>query len=199
MDGWVTVVTEPAEEPLTTAEAKAHLRVASGQTADDDLIDSYVKAARQDLEIVYYWRTLVTTTLDYYLPAWPSGSTIALPRPPLASITSLQYTDSDGATHTVDAGDYHADTVSLPGRLALAYGKSWPTATLKTSNPIVVRYVAGYGGASAVPEWAKWHLRVLAGMYYENREAVTLAPGIVAAKLPQFYESLLGRRIWMRK
>jgi uncharacterized phiE125 gp8 family phage protein len=194
MDGWVSVVTEPSEEPITVAEMKSHLRVSV--TTDDTLIGAYISAARQDLEQRYYWRTLVTTTLDYSLQGWPSGDYIELPRPPLASVTSLKYTDSDGTETTVDSDDYHVDTVSTPGRLVLAYGKSWPTGTLQTSNPIVVRYVAGYGGASSVPEWAKWDLKVLVAMYYEHRESVVLAPGVVAVNLPHFYENLIGRRAW---
>jgi uncharacterized phiE125 gp8 family phage protein len=188
MDGWPVVVTEPSEEPITVAEAKSHMRV--DVTTEDTLIAAYISAARQVVE-QRTWRTLVTTTLDYYLQGWPSGDTIVLPRPPLASVTSVTYTDSDGTAATLDSDDYHVDTVSTPGQVVLAYSASWPTGTLRTSNPIVVRYVAGYGGASSVPEWAKLAIRWLASHYYENREAVTLAPGVVAVNVPMGVDSVL--------
>jgi len=189
MDGWYSVVTEPTEEPLTVAEIKEHLRVSV--TTDDDLIGYYITVARQVVE-QRTWRTLVTTTYDYYLQDWPSGDVIDLPRPPLASVTSLKYTDSDGTETTWDSSNYHTDAVSTPGRLVLQYGKSWPTATLQTSNPIVVRFVAGYGTGSSVPQWAKQTIRFLASHYYENREAVTLAPGVVAVNVPMAVDSILN-------
>lgn len=188
MDGWVKVQTEPAAEPVTVREVKEHLRIS--HMADDELLGYYITAARQVVE-QRTWRTLVTTTLDYYLQGWPPGDTIVLPRPPLSSVTSVTYTDTDASASTFSSASYHTDTASTPGQIVLKYSASWPTATLQTSNPIVIRYVAGYGAASAVPQWAKMAIRWLVGHYYENREAVTLAPGVVAVNVPLGVDSLL--------
>jgi uncharacterized phiE125 gp8 family phage protein len=193
MDGWLKVVTEPAEEPVSVAEVKEHCRISVAE--DDTLLEGYIASARQAVEDTYTYRSLVTRTYDYYLQGWPSGLVIKLPKPPLVSVTSVTYTDTDGTAHTLSADDYHVDTASEPGRIVLAYDASWPTETLQTSNPIVIRYVAGYGDAADVPEWAKWAIKVMTADRYENREAVTVAAGYVATQLPRFVtDHLLGRR-----
>lgn len=194
MDGWLKVVTAPAEEPVTVAEVKDHSRISVAE--DNPLLEHYIASAREAVEDTYTYRALVSRTYDYYLQGWPSGDRIVLPRPPLVSVTSVTYTDTDGTSATLSSDDYHVDTASEPGRIVLKYGESWPTATLQTSNPIVIRFVAGYGDAEDVPEWAKWAIKVMVADRYENREATTVAAGYVATQLPRFVtDHLLGRRI----
>jgi uncharacterized phiE125 gp8 family phage protein len=56
----------------------------------------------------------------------------------------------------------------------LRTGKSWPTVTeTRNANAYVVKYVAGYGGASDVPEPIVQAIKLLTTHLYENREAVT--------------------------
>jgi len=192
MDGEWTLATGPSEEPLSVAEFKAHARI--DITTDDTLIGAYLTAARQFVE-GFTRRALVTQTWDLYLPAWPTGSAIRLPRPPLQSVTHVKYTDSDGVQRTLAADQYDVDIYSEPGRIRLAYGCSWPSDTLTPTNPITVRFVAGYGAAAAVPEWAAQAIRFLAAHYYENREESTIAPGVVAVQTPVAAHSLM----WMHR
>ena len=50
------------------------------------------------------------------------------------------------------ATNYYVDTISEQARVVLKKGVSWPTvAETRNANAYVVRYVAGYGGASDVP------------------------------------------------
>lgn len=164
----LTLVTAPASEPLTTAEAKSHLRVDT--TDDDTLIDAFVKAARQYVE-EDMGRALITQTWDYTLDKFPSdGSAIQLPRPPLVSVTSITYVDSNGATQTVTSTDYIVNAGKRNGEITLAYGKSWP-ATREQANAVTIRFVAGYGAASAVPESIRTAIRLTVGDLYSNREA----------------------------
>ena len=62
------LVTAPAAEPLTLAEAKLHLRV--DDTADDALIGALITAARQHAEHDTR-RALVTQTWKLALDASP--------------------------------------------------------------------------------------------------------------------------------
>jgi uncharacterized phiE125 gp8 family phage protein len=55
---------EPAAEPVTLAEAKAHLRLAD--SSEDDLLTGLIRAARQDVEratgmalIDQHWRLVL--------------------------------------------------------------------------------------------------------------------------------------------
>ncbi len=164
------IETAPATEPITTADAKSHLRVTISD--DNDYIDGLVKAAREYVESITN-RALITQTWKVFLPYFPAGDAICLPLPPLISITHLKYTDSDGDTSTVDASTYHTEVNGdQQGRLVRAYGESWPSATLKTSNPVEVQFDAGYGDADAVPTPIIQAMKLLIWHWYENRSAL---------------------------
>lgn len=188
------IVTQPAVEPLTTTEAKAHLRV-DGST-EDTLIASYVTAARSYYEQAA-WRALVTQTWAMRLEQWPDGECMVLPKPPLQSVTSITYTDSDGTAHTMPTSDYIVYAQD-PGRIWLAYNASWPSATLRPGPSITITFVAGYGVAADVPEIDKQAIRLLLGHFYENRESVIAVPGISLAQLPMAVQSIVHmRRSWV--
>jgi len=160
-----TVVTAPATEPLTLAEAKDHLGVV--HASDDALITSMVSAARELVE-VQTGRTVAVTTFDLFLDRFPPGDeAIRLPKPPAQSVTSLKYIDLDGVEQTVPPSVYVFDGDSTPGRVYLDHGKSWPDAR-EQRHAVTVRFVAGY---SAVPERVKHLVRLLVGAMYEQREA----------------------------
>lgn len=179
------VVTAATEYPVSLAEAKAHLRVDIDD--DDDLITSLISAATGHVESATA-RALVSRTLDYYMPAFPSGckaQVIVLPASPLVSVTSLTYTDSAATTHTWTVSgtnllnelgtiNAHIDAVNAPPRLVLAYSQVWPSNVLRTMNAIKIRAVFGYGAATDVPQWAKQAILLLVGTWYMQRESVTL-------------------------
>lgn len=182
------VGTAPAAEPVSTTEIKSHLRI--DFAGEDTLLASYLLAARETCELESR-RAFITQTLKLYLEAWPAGDCLQLPRPPLQSVTSIAYTDSDGNAGTMSASDYIVDGASEPGRIVLGHGKSWPSTTLRPGPSIVITYVAGYGDAEDVPQRYKQAIQLLAGHYYENREAVIAAPGVNPVVLPMAVRSLL--------
>ena len=161
----VRVITAPTTEPVTLTEAKLHLRV--DHSTDDNLITALITAAREHVEHVTE-RSLITQTLELVVDAFPAAE-IRLPRPKLISITSVKYDDADGVEQTMDAADYTTDTYSEPGWLFPVYGTDWPS-TLDAPNAVRVRYVAGYGSASAVPSGIKAWMLVRIGALYKNRE-----------------------------
>ena len=176
------IVTEPTAEPITTAEAKAHLRV---DIADDDtLIAALVKAARRWCEEATN-RAFVTQTWDLRLdhfPGWGSwrgpyadlaSVEILVPISPLASVTSITYVDTDGTSQTLATAKYTVDSASEPARIVPAYGESWPD-TRDVPNAVTVRFVAGYGAATAVPERIKAAIKLMVASLYENREPVNI-------------------------
>ena len=165
----LVIVTPPAAEPVSLAEAKLYLRVDS--ETEDTLISGMIIAARTYAERVLR-RALITQTLELTLDDWPAGNTITLPMPPLQSVTSLKYTDDDAVEHTLAASEYLVDTASVPGRVVLKDDYSWPTDDLRESGAIKVRYVAGYGAAgTAVPYTVLLAIKMMIGHLYENREA----------------------------
>jgi len=158
----------PATEPVTLAEAKSHLRVDG--TDDDTLITELIKGARQLVE-GNTGRSLITQTWRLTLDRFPrNDEAIRLERPPLVSVESVTYVDTNGATQTMATSDYIVDTSHVQGEVALAYDKTWPDARAQ-QNAVLVNYTAGYGAASAVPEALKAAIKLRLGDLYENREA----------------------------
>jgi uncharacterized phiE125 gp8 family phage protein len=158
----------PVEEPVKLSEAKSQLQLSPDeQHADDDLIYSYIRAARIYCEQLLE-RSLVTQTWDLYLDSFPEEKIIEIPRPPLQSVTWLKYKDGAGALQTLDADTYIVDVVSEPGRIVLANAQSWPDV-YDEIQAVQVRFVCGYGLAAAVPENIKSAIKLKLTDLYANR------------------------------
>jgi len=159
----------PAVEPISLAEGKLHLRIDT--TAEDVLISSLIKAARQYCE-GYQRRAYITQTWELWLDRFPDIDIIDVPLPPLQSVSSIKYYDTANGVHTFFDSEYFVDCKSQPGRVSLSYGKCWPTDTLRPANGVCITFVAGYGAAAAaVPVTATYAILLLVAHYYENREA----------------------------
>ena len=156
------VFTEPVTEPVHLAEAKLHLRTVMGDTSEDSLLISpLVTAAREYCENVT-GRALAAQTLKAYPESWGLWR---LPRPPVVSITSVKYYDTDNTEYTLAATDYQLDTVD--GQLLIL---EEPTISLRELNPIVVEYTAGY--TMDCPKAVRQAMLLLIAHWYQNREAL---------------------------
>lgn len=185
----LVLLTGPLEEPVSVAEAKAHLRVDTAE--DDTLIGFLITAAREHVE-AHCRRALITQTWDLFLDRWPRGGEIVLPRARLVSVTSVQYHDEDGGTSVFSAANYAVDAAGEPGRVRLQAGASWPSVGLRPVNGVQVRFVAGYGAATAVPRGIRQAVLLLVGALYENREEVIVAQGVSIGVLPFGVKALLA-------
>lgn len=178
------LITAPAAEPLSLAEAKLHLRV--DHADEDTLITALIVAARGCAEHET-GRALVTQTWELVLDAFPEA--FVLRKPPIASVTSVKYIDpATGAEQTLDLADTLLDEISEPGYLVPAYGKAWPEARA-TANAVRVRYVCGYGNAAAVPAAIKQWMLLAIGTMYEQRG--TAVAGTFAPLPDRFWGALL--------
>lgn len=160
------IITDISTEPITLAEAKLHLRVLTG-TSEDAVIQALIVAAREYCE-QYTGRAFGTKTLELILDAFPVGDSIYLPCPPLQSVASAKYTDKDGVEATMPETDYIVDSDSTIGRIVRV--NSWPSFIPYASNPIKIRYTAGY---TAPPKTLKQAMLLLIGHWYNNRESST--------------------------
>lgn len=157
----------PAVEPVLLAEAKLHLRVDT--TDEDPEITLMIEAAREICEMIS-GRQFINATWPEYFDRFPSPE-LRLARPPLSSITSIQYVDTGGTTQTWDSGDYQVDTISEPARVKPVFGGSFPS-TRDDYNAVTVTFVAGYGTAgSDVPPIYRRAIKFLVGHWFLNREA----------------------------
>ena len=83
----VQVTTEPTEEPISVAQAKAYLKVDTDD--EDDDVSAMLTEAREAAESECH-RAFCTQTLTLTLDDFPWGE-IRLPRPPLQSVTWVKY------------------------------------------------------------------------------------------------------------
>lgn len=168
------------------ADASLGAGAPTSNTTSDPLMGSFIAAARAHAE-QELGRYLVTQTLDAYFDEFPHcGFTL----PPLQSITAITYTDTDGATQTLAADQYFVDAVSKPARIEPAYGVYWPS-TRQQKNAVKVRFVAGYGAASAVPQCIKNWMLLRVSTLWENRSQLVVGSYGPVQLPPSFVDSLL--------
>jgi uncharacterized phiE125 gp8 family phage protein len=182
--------TAPTVEPISLDEVKLHLRTDVDDPLEDTLLESLIKSAREFCE-GFQHRSLITQTWELWLDAWPDEDYIKIPLPPLQSVSSVKYYDTDDTEHTFSSDDYFVDSDSEPGRVALNYSEVWPTTTLRPVNGICVTFVAGYGDAALdVPQKVRQAMLLLISHWYENREPIALT-GAVPKEVPFSVEALL--------
>lgn len=177
------LVTAPASDPVTLAEAKAQLRVDASD--EDALITSLIKAATAYLDgrQGILGRCLMTQTWELTLDAFPADGDIEIPLGPVASVTSVTYVDTAGATQTVSDVNYYLDNTSVSAWVIPQ--ATWPT-TMDAANAVTVRYVAG---AAAAPLPIKQAILLLVAHWYENRQPVNAGQ---AEELPFAVNALIA-------
>lgn len=181
-----TLVTAPAVEPITLTEAKEHLRE-DGVGQDSLIEDVLIPAARQYVE-KRTWRALITQTWDFTWYRFPIGPGLGLSLPPLQSVTSVTYYDTDNALQTFASSNYIVDTSMEPGTIRLLEGVSWPD-TYARPSAVIVRAVVGYGVAADVPAQYKHAMNLLVGHWYANREGVVT--GTVSTRVQDTVDALM--------
>lgn len=187
--GHFDLATAPQTEPVSTAEAKTHLRVDGSD--EDTYIDALVTTVRRYLEQAY-GVAMVTQTWDYALDRFPPAPWIELPKAPLISVGSITYYDEDLSTSTVFASSkYQVDTIPTPAVIALKRGESWPSDTLRRSSGVVVRADFGFGAnATDVPESMRHAIKIGVADLYEHRESEVT--GTVVARLGFQWRALMA-------
>lgn len=205
------LITAASINPVTLTEARAHLRITD--TSEDTLISTLIGVATEYAE-KRTGRALISQTWELYLDNFPYGANyvsespdynqkyidnieesqfIEMKFPPLASVTSITYYDSNNALQTFAASNYDVDIIRQPGMIRLGYGKSWPS-TYYRPNAVIIRYVAGYGSATTdIPEPIRAAIKLLVSFFFENREAVTTFNTVQQIPIPQVIEDLLNQ------
>lgn len=186
------VITPAAVEPVTLADAAAHLRIdAYGSPAEypeATLIEAMISAAREYVEHVS-GLTLAAQTLELSarsfaaLCRYEGDGVIELRTAPVLGIDSVAYVDADGVTQTMADTDYLLDDAATPPSLHLAYGVTgWPT-TRDQPNAARIRFTAGYGAAGGsptvdvIPFTLRAAVLLMLGHLYDNREETVRGEG----------------------
>ena len=88
---------EPTSEPVTIAEARRQCDLDDNYF--DEQLQQLIKVARRKVEHDTR-RSLITQTRVLKFASFPSEIAIELQRPPVQSVTSVQYVDNAGSTQT---------------------------------------------------------------------------------------------------
>ncbi len=190
------LLTPPAAEPVSRAEAKAWLRL---DTADEDtLVTALVLAARMVVEAAAR-RVLVTQSWRLVYDRWPrpvapalddvtaSPPVLPLPIAPMQSVSAIRVYDAAGAAQTVAPSAYQA--VGGPDETRLLFAQA-PPAPGRAIAGVEIDVVAGYGGPTDAPQPLRQAILMLAAHWHENRgdaEAASpdhLPPAIAALVQP---------------
>ena len=182
----LSLVTPPAGEPVSLAQAKLQCRVDHAE--EDELIGGvYVPAARRFVED---WtdRALITQTWRVTFDAFHSP--LILPKGRVQSVTGVSYFNAAGADTTLAASDYMARLAAEPARLWPAV--EWPELWADGHGDLVsVTFAAGYGDhPEDVPAPIKLAVLMLTAHFYANREPVLV--GVSGAQLEFSVKALLS-------
>ena len=184
--GRVSVVTPPADAPITLDAIKAHLRV---EHDDDDTLLSEMIASAVDWidgasvagSSVTGWlgRSLYPRTLRLTLDR-PPCRVVRLPGPPVTAINTITVRDSDDDLTVIYDSDVGSpvDTIGLvsdftaePAAIRPDDAIGWPSDIKNDIDAVRIEYVAGY--TDVPPAISQW-LKLVVGKLYRDREASIL-------------------------
>lgn len=176
--------------PIDLATAKNRLRIRHSD--DDSTIAAMIAAGVEEFE-QRTGRAFSRITAKFGLSQFPgpqnacqtrlaSRDAIAIPRPPLISVESITYLDSDGVMQTLSPSTYVVSTAGAPAMISLAPGYSWPIALVRHDS-IVISFTAG-DPANISPRIRDALLLWLDLQYHEQNE-------VTAARIQSRIDSIL--------
>jgi uncharacterized phiE125 gp8 family phage protein len=186
----VRVVTAPSFEPVTLAEAKLWCRVDDDDTSQDATLMLLIIAMREHAEHLT-GRVYAERTLELSLDSFPASGEIALPYPPVQSVSSVYYVASDGSLTPMDSSpsSWQVDLYSVPPRVKASSTSTWP-ATQDAYGAVRIQYVAGYATHNLIPKTLRLWMQARISTLYEQREQVVVGQTVQA--LPRdFVDGLL--------
>lgn len=195
----IRVVTPPAGEPVTLAEAKLWLRIDDDITDQDAMILGLIAAMRAYAENLT-GRAFVERTLELRLDCFPARA-IELPHPPLQSVSSISYQDVNGNWQSLlgSPSEFQVDLYREPGRVLPLEDETWPT-TSGELDVVRIEYICGYPSLSQIPAQVKLWMRARIATLNEQREQ--LVTGTIVTPLPRDFcdgmldDLVLGSRLF---
>jgi uncharacterized phiE125 gp8 family phage protein len=180
----LSIKTQPTSEPISRAQAKAHLRVDFDD--DDALIDILISSARSKAES-FLKASILPTVYLLKLNSFPSQ--IDLPIGPVATTTgsSVTYVNDAGTDVTLPDTLYQF-SIGEYACIRPSYGNTWPS-TRPQLDAVTVEFTAGWSAVASVPPAIIAAIYLIIGDLYENREST--ARGDTVASMPLGAENLL--------
>lgn len=158
------LITAAPELAVSVAEVKLACRF------DPSDLDSDILAMITDATRLVEHETgqcVMAQTWELTLAAFPAA--FRPTRLPVASVTSLKYTDGSGLLQTLAPSAYTLDNTDAfgPAQVLPAYGTSWPVSRAQI-NAVALRYVTGYATAAEVPSQIKRQIKIFVAMMIDD-------------------------------
>lgn len=180
------LLTGPAVEPITLAEAKQFVRVEHDD--DDDVVSALIAGSRIHVE-AQTRRALITQSWRLTRDVWPETGCLPVLPVPLQTFDAVRVYKSDGSTLALDVAAFAVDKASAPARLSFMRGAL--PAPERPVGGIEIDVTCGYGDAADdVPEPLRQAIRLLVAHWYENRGLTAIGHEI--AVLPQTVTALIA-------
>jgi uncharacterized phiE125 gp8 family phage protein len=143
------IVDKASADPVSLAEAKAQLRVTD--SSNDVLIKALIPAATNFVQSLVQ-RVFVSQTLEWVLPCWREGLCIPIAPVTKDDVASIKYVDWVTQNQkTLDPSLYVVQTRGDSVAIFPKFGAIWPLVFSFSSEPIVIRFDAGYDDPSDLP------------------------------------------------
>ncbi len=194
-----TIVTAPAQEPISLDEAKLQASIQQGD--ENLLINGYIKAARSACEnflnralFTQTWRLSLSSFADViWLPMAAPLQNDSGANPSTAPV--VEYYDADGAQQTLATSYYLVDTTSEPGRIVRAPNQTWPTVQSdRLTGRVTITYVAGWSSVDDIPENIKQGIRLFVA--YQDADRIGGLDGDNARRAAEALWSSAGHVYW---
>lgn len=181
------LVTPPAIEPVTLADARAFLKLSS--TSDDEIVLLLLKVARETVE-AKAGLALITQSWRLHVDRWPRSGRLALYRYPAKAVTAITAYNAEGEPVVLSPDEWLLQPGGRPQRLYLsARGDSASLSGLE------IEFTAGFcENGVEVPDVLKQAILLLTAHLYEFRGAFDGANQPVS--FPPAFERLVD--IWKR-
>lgn len=160
----ITLTTAPTDDAVGLQEMQDHSRIKTRH--DDATLQRFLKGAQRAAE-GYLRRKLITQTWTQYFDEFDDP--LYLRFPPLSSVTSVSYLDTDGDTQVLATSVWEAAEENGIGIVRRKFGQVW-AATRGHEDTVWVPFVCGYGDPEDVPEPIKSAIRIHAAHFYRQRE-----------------------------
>jgi uncharacterized phiE125 gp8 family phage protein len=149
----IETLVEPTTEPVSVSEARTYLRI--GTDGDDAVLENLLRAARETMEN-RTGQALVTCTVRQRFVGARKAGTVLPGRRPVQSILDARLLAEDGT-----------ETDMPTGWIKLVDGRFWLARDVVGMR---LDYVAGFGGASAVPQAHKTAILEMVGEALARRD-----------------------------
>ncbi len=158
------LISGPAIEPVSLAEAKLWLRV--DDNAQDDALATLISAARLAIEAMTR-SLLITQSWQLLADNWAQSSVVELPMGPVRTVDAIRVSDANGDMQALAPTQWSVSANAQTARLSFI---GTPPSPGRPVGGIEIDVTAGYGDAPGdVPLSLRQAMLLLIARWFENR------------------------------